>query len=274
MNSYTFRPSRFGRIAGARYRASQRVPYARRYGAFGPASRSRFGRARPRFFRPGFDRVGGRVYNPRRDALARRALAAPELKNHDLTHILGSSANILAAVDASSGMLLENIAQGVNGNQRIGRKIRLRSILLDGIISYTGGLANPMDNFYLWLVHDKQANGTFATPQDLFTQFGIVGAPIPPAGALVNLANTNRFRILRKWCIHIEPATLVPGGGAYAGNEIAFQFYTKIDMIIDYVSPSSGELASIKSNNISLMWAADNGGAGAVLRSRVRFTDV
>jgi len=100
---YRYRPSAFGARARSRYAASRRRPFMRRYGAFGPASRSRARRV------PYQGR--GRVAGYKRALY--RAPAYPEVKNYDNT-AQGYPMGVFMVVPSGSttGALLVGLSQG------------------------------------------------------------------------------------------------------------------------------------------------------------------
>jgi len=277
--AYTFRPSRFGRMAGARYRAAQRVPFARRYGAFGPASRSRVRSYRPRFagrygltraaarpFRPGFDRTGGAykraLYNPNADKA--------EVKNYDVLNTVALTlANPLSvSQSAITGGALELLTQGVGESQRIGRKICVKNFHLRGNCEFVPQAASQgWDRATIMLVLDTQCNGAFPAnpPTDMFQSTN-------PSAWMLNLDNTNRFRILKTWS-HDFNATVQDVGGLTLANQVAHvDMFVPMNMEVMY-SANTGAIAEIRDNNLFLAYGSTNGECVFGGSSRVRFTD-
>lgn len=280
--AYSFRPSRFGRMAGARYRASQRVPYARRYGAFGTASRSRvrsYGRGAPRFagrygmarvaprvFRPGFDRTGGAykraLYNPNADKA--------EIKNFDVlnTVSLALTNPLSVSVGSVTGAPLELLTQGVGENQRIGRKICVKSVHFRGNCEFVPQAASQgWDRAVIMLVLDTQCNGAFPAnpPTDVFSSTN-------PAAFLLNLDNTNRFRILKTWSNDFNASVQDVGGVTLANQIRHVDMYVPMNMEVMY-SAATGAIAEIRDNNLFLAYGSSNGECIFGGSSRVRFTD-
>jgi len=107
---YRYRPSAFGARARSRYAASRRRPYMRRYGAFGPASRSR----------------ARRVPYQRRGSIAgyKRALyrapSYPEVKNYDNT-AQGYPMGVffVTSSGATTGSFLVGLSQGRPNQSRL-----------------------------------------------------------------------------------------------------------------------------------------------------------
>lgn len=100
---YRYRPSMFGARARARYAASRRRPYNRRYGAFGAASRSRARRV---------PYQGRRIVAGYKRALY-RAPAYPEVKNYDNT-AQGYPMGVffVTSSGATTGSFLVDLSQG------------------------------------------------------------------------------------------------------------------------------------------------------------------
>lgn len=104
---------------------------------------------------------------------------APELKYFDLnisTSVQNNFWNII------SNLSLSSITQGVGNNSRIGRKIRVRGIVLRGKFIATveptpaARLAQPWTMDFLW---DKQCNGAVPQITDIYTSANSQGLPNP-----------------------------------------------------------------------------------------------
>lgn len=116
---------------------------------------------------------------------------------------------ITAPTDASGGEIqptagctgcLSAPAQGDGAQQREGKKIVIKSILVQGAVTLTGqsGIAalNPevFPTVYLALVQDSQTNAQTINSEDVFANIAGVGqnAPMP----FRNMSNTSRFKVL------------------------------------------------------------------------------
>jgi len=271
--SYTFRPSRFGRIAGARFRASQRVPYARRYGAFGPASRSR---ARSMVRAPGRGRAGfGRLRGTFGRALygaSRRA----EVKNYDVSNGIGFTTGTSMAVGTSTatGNILAGLSQGTGETQRVGREVILKSLMLRGVVSFNPTASSDhVELFILYVILDTQCNGGGGggTPCVLGDLFSTLAA----GAEQLNMDNTNRFRVLKRYtALFNTNAFQATAGSTTIPCEQLRQCNIYIPLNMKAVfSSTTGVITEIRSNNIFLAYGSANAKCDAAFSSRFRFTD-
>jgi hypothetical protein len=215
--------------------------------------------------------------------------AGAELKYLDTEINLGTVGDsIIYSGNLPNTGQLCNVSQGTGPNQRIGRKITIKSIsgqigmqrLVDskGLVpeqpqdgKWTSGQA------FVWLVLDKQCNGTPAAVADIFT-FGYTYQSIR------NLQYSDRFQILAKWSW--DMTAIYAYGQADAGNNFyinditrTVDIYKKCNIPIEY-SGSTGGLTEIRSNNIFLCWGTqgyvnnEQGDNTAFIGSiRIRYSD-
>jgi len=156
------------------------------------------------------------------------------------------------------------IPQGDSGSTRDGRQANIKSIQIRGLASFAPGAgAAGACNAYLWLILDTQANGAPAAFTDVFTS-------TDPYRCMINLDNSARFRILKKWVIPFEsPAGVTT---AYMPLEKHIEFYEKVDIPINW-SSTTGAIGEIKSNNIFLMAGGTLDDLASFLGTcRLRFT--
>lgn len=126
-----------------------------------------------------------------------------EIKTVDVEVLL----NFGNEVTNTNVQLLNVIQIGTGANQRIGRKIRWRSIQLVGRIAPTATASNG-DHLRIALVWDRQISGAAANPSitDIFRGVDPVGGDVDTVFNGVNLANKDRFKILWKHNMHM-PST-------------------------------------------------------------------
>lgn len=140
-------------------------------------------------------RRGGR-YLPRLRTGGRRIAnfgPRPELKAYD------KGANSVA-VQPSITYITEpfnDLPLGVNSNNRIGRKVRTKSLLVVGSVKTVNvtSITTASDSVWIWVVLDTQPNGAAATPGDVWSN-------TIAHTALKNLDQGGRFKILR--CVEIK----------------------------------------------------------------------
>ncbi len=138
---------------------------------------------------------------------------------------------------------LNLIPQGVTESTRIGRKAFIKSVQIRAKLLYTpGASAIGTDNTDLYLVLDKQANGAAAAITDVFESATI-------QTAMLNLANSGRFVILRHWPVVFASQAGV--SGAYARQAKQLNFFKSCNIPIEF-SSTTGAITEIRSNNLFL----------------------
>lgn len=162
---------------------------------------------------------------------------------------------------------LNLIPQGVTESTRVGRLCVLKSIQLRGEFVFSpGAAALAATTVYMYLVLDTQCNGAAAAITDVLTSNVL-------ATALINLNNSQRFRILKRW---VQP--LVSSAGvttAYNQVVVPLDYFKKIDVPLDF-SSTAGAISEIRSNNLFLLAGSDGQSDDTVTfigTTRVRFGD-
>jgi len=163
---------------------------------------------------------------------------------------------------------LNLIPQGTTESQRIGRKCTLKSIQIDGSVSYVPPTSVGGTIVTMALVQDTQCNGVAATPADVYN---INGANLAN-GALRNLANGQRFRVLQKWDMPMN----VGAGIVNAFGQVVkkWKYYKRCNIPIEF-SSTTGAITEIRSNNLFLIAGAFNADDAVTVDAscRVRFSD-
>jgi len=220
-------------------------------------------RTQRRRFRRGYDRrnVGGY----RRLAGFYRG-PAPEVKNYDTAGTLntGTSANWQMVGTQIGGTLMIGLAQGPGTNQRIGRKISLKSVQWKGIVAFPGGTF-AADTFFWAVVLDMQNNGATPSAADVFSD-------IAAGYDLRNIDNIKRFKVLKRGSIAFTSPSVV-AGPAYTGVETPLDVYIPMKNLSVDISATSGAVAEFKNNQIYFMSCSYNGQCNFEGSARVRYTD-
>jgi len=191
-----------------------------------------------------------------------------ELKYFDvqLTGLTNVSATATVSSSDVTGAMLVGLAQGTGESQRLGRQITVKSIQFSGTVTFNpGASANPITGLVkMYVVMDTQANGAYPTLGDIFNN---------NAYALMRpeMDNSQRFRILRKIEVRVDPQAGV--SGAYSDAVRPFNFYKKCNIQVDY-SSTTGAITEIRSNNIFLVYVANTSGVCDVSAfTRIRYKD-
>jgi len=160
------------------------------------------------------------------------------------------------------------IPQGVTESTRVGRKCTVRSLQLRGKMTYVPGAeTNGANQAYLLVVLDKQCNGAAAAITDVMTSNDL-------ASGMINLANSERFRVLRRMTYKFQAGA---GIQAAFGRDVNMcdEFF-KLNLPLEY-SSTTGAITELKSNNIFLIAGSDGGADDLVFftgTARLRYSDV
>lgn len=197
-------------------------------------------------------------------AFLRSRLPRRELKFFDTT--IAFTADATGEIPATGQLNL--IPQGVGDNNRVGRMCTLSSLRMQLEVIFTpGAAATASTTLYLYLIQDKQNNGTAPA----------VTVPLTTAtlrDALPNLENSHRFRIHKRWAIALDAKAGV--STAYNNATKMIDYYTKLAVPLEFDSSvSTGAITSIRSNNMFLVAGSSNSDDTINVNGicRVRFSD-
>lgn len=196
----------------------------------------------------------------RRQPIARTV--RPEKKVSDLayaTYVCNTTGTVT---------LLNGIAAGTDFNQRIGRRIRITDVMIQGILAPED---LTTDDCYctIMLIHDSQPNQALATIADIFSQAN--------GTSFLNLNNRDRFKVLStdRLTVGARSNTATVALAASPGTQ-PINRYIKTDILTTF-DAATGTIADITSGAVLLVTLGDEpaGTAGAYFAStRVRFTDL
>jgi len=172
----------------------------------------------------------------------------PELKFFDTA--LSFTFDDTGEVPATGQLAL--IPQGDTESTRDGRMAVIKSVQIRGQLQYAPGAAALASVIcYLYLVLDTQTNGAAAAITDVFTSNVM-------QTNFLQLNNSGRFRILKKWVIAFNP----PAGATTAYNNVVkpLEFYKRCNYKMDW-SSTTGAITEIRSNNLFLCAGASGTGS-------------
>jgi len=203
-----------------------------------------------RLVRPGYTRTSGYYgrYN--------RPGSSSELKFFDTS--INFSIDTTGAIEAQ----LNLVPQGTTESQRIGRKITIKSIAIKGYIE-GNGVASTAQLVQMNLILDKQCNGAAAAYNDVYVSNSI--------NAHRNMANSERFDVLKTWRIPINPQVTIIAGTSFLPTYKNFKYYKKCNIPIEF-NNTTGAIAEIRSNNLSLIAISAGGDDTANFTATARIT--
>lgn len=187
-----------------------------------------------------------------------RPFRRPELKSFDT-----STNNPITTTCQLIQVPVRDITLGTHSNQRIGRKVFVKSLLVAGKIYSTSmsTSASTSDSVWFWVVLDRQPNGANAAATDVWSN-------TLASTALRNLDQGPRFKILK--CVEIK----VDAVAVDTHVNQPFEFYLPLGFTVHW----TGTADQPPTKNNLLLFVANSNGADAILAcqyvTRVRFTDV
>lgn len=211
--------------------------------------------------RSGLTRKSG--YYGRFGLQATRLGMIPENKFFDTTLGFAFPTTALASGNAAQGQMAL-IPQGDTESTRDGRQCEITSIYIKGNITMVpAAAAQCAANVFLMVIQDLQANGAAPVYSDIFTGTAAWANHI-------NLANSSRFKVLKKWKIKMEPKA----GATTAWNNTTqyIEWYKPCSIPMEF-SGATGAITEIKSNNLILAYGTDANTGVCTLSavSRLRF---
>ncbi len=196
------------------------------------------------------------------------AAAGPELKFLDTTRAQTTTATAGAITNAS----LNIVAEGVGESQRIGRKIVLRAIHIQGtvLLPTTATAADTSDSVRVVLYQDKQTNGAAAAVTDILESADY--------RAFNNLSNKGRFRTLADTRVALDSGS---GSGrgttdtlSYGESQEWLSIHKVVNIPVEFDnSGTDGAITTQRSNNIGVLVISQSARASVGYIARVRYTD-
>lgn len=191
----------------------------------------------------------------------------PELKNFDraLSFTFDNTAEV-----PSTGDALVSIPLGDSGTSRDGRRVIIKSLQIQGSLTLSQGTTNTERAVlcYMYVVQDTQCNGASPAVTDVLTSASL-------NDALVNLDNSNRFKILKKFVYNLQPTyTSYPDETGVVIKNLSY--YRKCRIPINF-DGTTDAITSLTSNNIFLIAGSVGANSDDTVTfagvSRVRFFD-
>ncbi len=163
------------------------------------------------------------------------------------------------------------IPQNDTQSGRHGRKIVLTSVHLRGIIGLGTStvVGEGSDTMRIIMLKDNSANGALPAVLDILT--------LASWESFINLENKSRFRVLADRFVSIN-CNGVAGDGTTndtSPTEKYFSIYKKLNLTIEYNdTASTGDIATINTNNIVVLFISRLGNVQIESCIRFRYTDM
>lgn len=174
--------------------------------------------------------------------------------------------------------LLNGVAPGTNDNNRIGRRISLKSLQIHGLIGITDSTTSAASCARMIIVYDKQPNAAAPTFANIIQSQNIAGTTASDIYAMVNLDNRDRFEIIRdKWFnFGFVDNTATQAVATSPSSHVINEFIKLGNRETTFNAGTAGTIADITSGSLYcfLIGAAVNSsGVTGQLAFRVRFMD-
>ena len=189
-----------------------------------------------------------------------------EMKFVDEDHTISMTSAPVAASTVLTGELAV-IPQGNTQSTRVGRKCVLKSLQIRGYINYKPGTTDQAgDLAYIWLVQDTQTNGAHGSATDIFESGN-------PTRVMRNMANSSRFRILKRWVYRFQMTSTNIAGTEHVDSYQVFDDYLKLNIPMEY-DGTSGVIAQQRTNSLFFVVGSLIGSdAQLQFSTRLRFAD-
>lgn len=203
-----------------------------------------------------------------------------EAKCVDLTSTLVTQ----AFATTTPRTLLNGTVPGNAMQNRLGRRIRMKSIHIQGVILQSQNGAAPVDDFIHWvLVYDSQPNGAAFAFSDLFQSTDNAGTSASGAYSFLNMSNSKRFKVLRHKSMKLE--TIGVGSDQPAQESTDFTKVTTVNeyvplngLVTQYNTGTAGTVADIQTGSLYLLTYGVSGAAdyqySLSYNTRLRFEDL
>lgn len=168
---------------------------------------------------------------------------------------------------------------GAAMNQRIGRKLTIKSVQFKGIIqlelssSPSGSVTAEANHLRMILLYDKQPNGAAPALADVLTGGQTVND-------LFNIDNRDRFSIIKDKVWSFDPMIFDNTNFSHAWNRTTAycKMYKKLNLETVFNAGTAGTVADINSGNLVVLWlcntvAGTDKNVDIYVNSRVRYID-
>lgn len=172
-------------------------------------------------------------------------------------------------------------AQGDGAQNREGKKIVIKSVLIKGVIDVNEqaaqASADSIPRIFLALVQDSQTNGVTINSEDVFEN--VAGSSDACATPFRNMSYTSRFKVLKIWARDLTPPFAMVNNTT-AGSVMQNGWQTGFDMSWRGVIPvnftagsTTADVANVTDNSLHLIGFCSNATLNPTIRfgCRIRF---
>ncbi len=184
-----------------------------------------------------------------------------------------ATANAGAEADPVTALSLNAVAQGTTQNQRVGKRIKMKSIMVRGTVMLVSQAnLTVLPNGYtavVALVMDKQTNGAQLNSEDVYA------AATHVEHAFRDLEHSHRFKVLKRQVFQMNCPNVSYDGTnmELGGNNIGFEWYVELNNIQTYFDTIGATIADIVDKSLHVVAFASDGNGQLKYESRLRYVD-
>lgn len=249
-------PYKRGRSYG-KYYGVKPMRISPRYNAFGGATASGRAAYRARAARRGVVARRARAMLNRRTA----GFLGIEKKFYD-TALAGAALATTTTggeFDPSATSMISTPAQGDSEQNRDGKRIVIKSVMLNGVINCAAQTAQTViaepTQVFVALVLDMQTNGAQLNSEDVFKNTS--GATLLGGSVQRNLLFSTRFRVLKEWSMYFAPQAAVNNASAttvsFTGGSQCFDCFLPLDLNVNFNSGTTASVANVIDNSLHVV---------------------
>ena len=189
-----------------------------------------------------------------------KSLPKPAAARGELKDITTTTTNTIGLPATSTVTLINGVGTGVTPNNRIGRRITMKSLLVRGTFAMaaTGTGNSPLR---VVIVYDRQTNKAAPAATDVFTADAIYAAQL--------LDNSRRFQVL------MDEEVEAFGAAGPAAHQ--FVRYIKMNLPVEFDNTGVSTVAGITTGSVYMFaWSSGNLTVAApfsTILTRIRFSD-
>lgn len=210
-------------------------------------------------------RITNRALNSKINRISRR-LNQSEVKYYNTNVIISNNSTSIATINVRS-----NMGQGVTAQTRIGEKIEVRDIQMNGYISFSDNTLNRQSILFMVVLDKQQAGTPPVTDSGISSANGILQDA--DMNSTLNMeANKGRFKILYKRVFNFTRP-----GSYNLRKSFHFGKKFKTPLVIEYLGPGATDADMGKNNIYTFMLVSDTTTTTATtidLYTSIRYRDL
>ncbi len=160
--------------------------------------------------------------------------------------------------DPSATVMISTPVQGDGEQERIGKKILIKSVQVKGLINIPQLEAQtdpfPATSVYVAIVLDTQTNGAQMNSEDCFKNSGAIA--LMASNPMKNLLFGKRFRIIKmkKMTLNLASAsTSAVNNFNINGTQRQFNLFAKLNMQVQFNAGTTGVVANVIDNSLHVI---------------------